>query len=79
MKAEDITSCLQVKKNLLLLLNYYLNGFKQLDSSLDEHEKEAWFSEMYEHCTSLEQTFCLLEDILCETLMNVLDHLKTEK
>lgn len=79
MKAEDITSCLQVKKNLLLLLNYYLNGFKQLDSSLDEHEKEAWFSEMYEHCTSLEQTFCLLEDILCETLMNVLDHLKNRE
>ncbi|MBE5977001.1 MAG: response regulator [Paenibacillaceae bacterium] len=79
MKAEDITSCLQVKKNLLLLLNYYINGFKQLDSSLDEHEKVSWFSEMYEHCTSLEQTFRLLEDTLCETLMNVLDHLKNRE
>ena len=34
---------------------------------------------MYEHCTTLEQTFRLLEDTLCETLMNVLDHLKNRE
>ena len=79
MKAEDISSCLQIKKNLLLLLNHYLNGFKQLDTTLEETKIESWFSEMYEHCTSLEQTFHLLEDTLGETRLSVLDHLKNKE
>ncbi|MDW2797111.1 response regulator [Clostridium boliviensis] len=79
MTAEGISSCLQVKKNLLVLLNYYLKGFRQLDTTLTDSEIEAWFSEMYEHCTSIEQTFCLLEETLCKTLQNVLEHLKNRE
>ncbi|MDK2965272.1 MULTISPECIES: response regulator [Lacrimispora] len=79
MTAEDVSSCLQVKKNLLVLLNYYLKGFRQLDTTLADSEIEAWFSEMYEHCTCIEQTFCLLEETLCKTLQNVLEHLKNRE
>ncbi|MEY8356214.1 response regulator [Lachnospiraceae bacterium 54-53] len=76
--AKDISG-LDVKTELLRLADSYLDWLEQLDASLDKSGKSAYFSEMYEHCISLDQAFELLEETLTNTLFEVLNHLKSRE
>ncbi len=76
--AKDITG-LDVKIELLRLAHNYLDWFELLDSSLNKSGISAYFSEMYEHCISLDQAFELLEETLIKTLFEVLNHLKSRE
>ena len=76
--AKDISG-LAVKAGLLQLAYYYLDGFEQLDPSLDKDLAISGFSWMFEHCSTLDQAFELLEETLVKTLYEVLDHLKNRE
>ncbi|WP_349945452.1 response regulator [Lacrimispora sp. BS-2] len=76
--AKDISG-LDVKMELLRLVCNYLDWLGQLDTPLDKNGKTAYFSEMYEHCISLDQAFELLEETLTKALFEVLNHLKSQE
>ena len=76
--AKDISG-LAVKAGLLQLAHYYLEGFEQLDPSLNKSLIISGFSWMFEHCSTLDQAFELLEETLVKTLYEVLDHLKNRE
>jgi len=62
MQTEKNISGLDIKMELLRLAHNYLDWFELLDASLDKSGKAAYFSEMYEHCISLDQAVELLEE-----------------
>lgn len=72
-------SGLDVKMELFRLVCNYLNWFGQLDTALDKSRKTAYFSEMYEHCSSLDQAFELLEETLIKASLEVLNYLKSKE
>ncbi len=79
MQTEKNISGLDIKMELLRLAHNYLDWFELLDASLDKSGKAAYFSEMYEHCISLDQAFELLEETLTKALLEVLSHLKSRE
>ncbi|SET76206.1 two-component system, response regulator YesN [Lacrimispora sphenoides] len=79
MQTANNISGLDIKMELLRLAHNYLDWFELLDTSLDKNGKAAYFSEMYEHCISLEQAFELLEETLTKALLEVLSHLKSRE
>lgn len=78
-KRKKNISGLDIKMELLRLAHNYLDWFELLDASLDKSGKAAYFSEMYEHCISLDQAFELLEETLTKSLLEVLSHLKSRE
>lgn len=76
--AKNISG-LDIKMGLIQLGHYYMDWFEQLDPSLNKNKTISCFSEMYEHCISLDQAFELLEETLIKTLYEVLDHLKSRE
>lgn len=72
-------SGLDVKTELLHMARNYMDWFELLDTTLDKSGKAVYFSEMYEHCISLDQAFELLEETLIKTLFEVLNHLKSRE
>lgn len=79
MQTAKNISGLDIKMELLRLAHNYLDWFELLDTSLDKSGKAAYFSEMYEHCISLDQAFELLEETLTKALLEVLNHLKSKE
>lgn len=72
-------SGLDVKMELLRLVRDYLDWLGQLDTPLGKNGKMAYFSEMYQHCISLDQAFELLEETLIKALLEVLNYLKNKE
>lgn len=70
---------LDVKMGLLKLAGHYMDCFEKLDTSLYGIGKINCFSEMVQHCISLNQAFELLEEVLSDTLRQVMNNIKNRE
>ncbi len=77
-RTKDLSG-LDIKMVLLNLAHYYMDWFMQLDPSFNGNGKIACFSDMYEHCISIDQAFELLEKVVSEALQEVMDNLKNKE